>query len=311
LWLCSGCGRDEGGADCAEPPPSVKPAARPDPSGPSGTQVGTPLTGHTDWVLGVAVTPDDRQIVTVGADGTIRIWDRVSGAQVAGTALGVAVRSAPLDEVTSDEESAEDRLDITPDVHTVGALAAAVSTEPPLSIALLGDWGTGKSTFMRQMSDRIQQLADLSHNNPGLSLFAANVRQVRFNAWHYSDDQVWVGLVDHLFQTLADTDISDARAPEEVRRQQSRLEAALAEKQARRQRLARAWQDKSSGQPTWSRLPQAGWVLVTMAAADLRRELGRNVQWFWAVAAAVTVGGWPRSWYGATSAPRSGPSSLP
>jgi len=68
----------------------------------------------------------------------------------------------------------EDRLDITPDVHTVDALATAVSTEPPLSIALLGDWGTGKSTFMRQMSDRIQQLADLSHNNPGLSLFAAN-----------------------------------------------------------------------------------------------------------------------------------------
>jgi polynucleotide 5'-kinase involved in rRNA processing len=74
----------------------------------------------------------------------------------------------------SDEESVEDRLDITPDVHTVDALATAVSTEPPLSIALLGDWGTGKSTFMRQMSDRIQQLADLSHNNPGLSLFAAN-----------------------------------------------------------------------------------------------------------------------------------------
>lgn len=61
----------------------------------------------------------------------------------------------PLAEVTSDEESAEDRLGITPDVHIVSALAAAVSTEPPLSIALLGDWGTGKSTFMRQMSDRI------------------------------------------------------------------------------------------------------------------------------------------------------------
>src|SRR5918997_2519995 len=112
-----------------------------------------------------------------------------------------------------------------------------------------GDWGTGKSTFMRLMSDRIQQLAALSCNNPGLSLFAANVRQVRFNAWHYSDDQVWVGLVDHLFQALVGTDVSDLREPEEVRREQSRLEAALAEKQARRQRLARARQDKDSGKP--------------------------------------------------------------
>lgn len=192
--------------------------------------------------------------------------------------------------MTSDEESAEDRLDITPDVHTIGALAAAVSTEPPLSIALLGDWGTGKSTFMRQMSERIQQLADLSRNNPGLSLFAANVRQVRFNAWHYSDDQVWVGLVDHLFQTLAGTDVSDPGASEEVRRQQSQLEAALADKQARRQRLARARQDKSSEEPGWSRLPLAGWMLVTMAAADLQRELVRNTRRLWAVAAAVTVG---------------------
>jgi hypothetical protein len=122
---------------------------------------------------------------------------------------------------------------------------------------------------MRLMSDRIQQLAALSCNNPGLSLFAANVRQVRFNAWHYSDDQVWVGLVDHLFQALVGTDVSDLREPEEVRREQSRLEAALAEKQARRQRLARARQDKDSGKPRWSRLPLTGWVLVTMVIADL------------------------------------------
>ncbi len=247
-----------------------------------------PPSAATGPVWAVAVTPDGTQIITAGRDGTIRIWDRVSGAQVAGTALGVAARSAPLAEVTSDEESAEDRLDVTPDVHTLAALAAAVSTEPPLSIALLGDWGTGKSTFMRQMSDRIQHLADLSRNNPGLSLFAANVRQVRFNAWHYSDDQVWIGLVDHLFQTLARTDVSDARAPEEVQQQRDRLQAALAEKRARQQQLARARQDNDSEKLRWSRLPAVGRVLVTMALTDLWRELRRTARWLW-VAAAVLV----------------------
>lgn len=93
-----------------------------------------------------------------------------------------------------------------------------------------------------------------------------------------------------LFQTLAGTDVSDPRAAEEVARQQSQLKAALAEKKARRQRLARARQDKGSGQPGWSRLPLAGWVLVTMAAADLRRELRRNARRLWAVAVAVAVG---------------------
>ena len=150
----------------------------------------------------MAVTPDGTQIITAGDDRSIQVWDRASGTQVAGTTLGGAPKSTPLAEVTSDEESSDDRLNIETDVHTVAALAAAVSTEPPLSIALLGDWGTGKSTFMRQISDRVQRLADLSRNNPGLSLYAANVRQVRFNAWHYSDESVWVGLVEHLSTAL-------------------------------------------------------------------------------------------------------------
>jgi WD40 repeat protein len=34
------------------------------------------------WVNAVAVTQDGTQIVTAGADGTARIWDRVSGTQV-------------------------------------------------------------------------------------------------------------------------------------------------------------------------------------------------------------------------------------
>lgn len=42
-------------------------------------------------------------------------------------------------------------------------------------------------------------------------MFASNVRQVRFNAWDYSDDQLWSGLVDHLFRALAvDPDSSSA-----------------------------------------------------------------------------------------------------
>ncbi|MGH3568259.1 MAG: P-loop NTPase fold protein [Pseudonocardia sp.] len=255
----------------------------------SGQQVGAALTGHTRSVWAVAVTPDGAQIVTGGADGTIRIWDRASGQQVAGTALGVAARSAPLAEVSSDEESAEDRLDITPDVHTVAALAAAVSTEPPLSIALLGDWGTGKSTFMRQMSDRIQQLADLPQHNPGLSQFAAKVRQVRFNAWHYSDDQVWVGLVDHLFQTLAETDVSDLRPPEEVRRVRSRLEADLADKQARRQRLAPAGRDGEPGEAGWLRLPEQLSLRATTLARDVGQELRRNARRLWASVALIAA----------------------
>ena len=98
---------------------------------------------------------------------------------------------------------------ITGDVDRLAALAAAVSTAPPLSVALLGDWGSGKSSFMLQMQSRITQLAALSRNNLGRSAFAASVRQVRFNAWHYSDEQVWTGLVEELFRALAEPDQPD------------------------------------------------------------------------------------------------------
>ena len=67
---------------------------------------------------------------------------------------------------------------------------------------VLVDWGVGKSSFMMQMQNEINRLSTLSRNNPGASAYLANVRQVRFNAWHYSDDHVWAGIVEKLFEDL-------------------------------------------------------------------------------------------------------------
>jgi len=106
--------------------------------------------------------------------------------------------------VVTDAESAEDLLGVTRDVEGIAALLAALGTTPPLSIVLLGDWGSGKSSFMRQVMVQVEALAEASARVPRESAYAAHVRQVRFNAWHYSDDHLWVGLVEHLFRELAD-----------------------------------------------------------------------------------------------------------
>jgi predicted KAP-like P-loop ATPase len=82
-------------------------------------------------------------------------------------------------------------------------LIAATETRPPLAIALIGDWGAGKSSVMLQMEAHISVLVGRAQNNPGLTAWAESVRQVRFNAWHYSDDQLWAGLVSRLFEMLA------------------------------------------------------------------------------------------------------------
>ncbi|WP_405719712.1 translation initiation factor IF-2 N-terminal domain-containing protein [Streptomyces sp. NBC_01537] len=189
------------------------------------------LTGHTGPVVSMAFSPDGTTLASTGDDGTIRTWDPATGQQQAGTGFDEALRFLrPLPGLHSDTSSSDDLLNNAADVEMLARLAAARDTRPPLAIALLGAWGAGKSSFMDQMRRQVAQLADLSANNPGRSAFASEVRQIRFNAWHYSDDHLWAGLIEHLFQSLAEAPGQEAVAsdPATVRAERERLITRLA-----------------------------------------------------------------------------------
>lgn len=191
-------------------------------------------------VQSVVFAPDGATLAS-GGDTTIRIWNPRNGSQVDGTGFGAPRRiGRPLAGVRSDAPSADDLIGATSDVETLADLIAAIETSPPLAIALIGDWGAGKSSVMLQIQRRIDVLAEMSRNNPGLSVFAANVRQVRFNAWDYSDDQLWSGLVDHLFRALAaDPDSSSGLSdPAAVQVERVALRRELAERETEEQRLS-------------------------------------------------------------------------
>jgi WD40 repeat protein len=162
------------------------------------------IAGHTGQANDVAWSPDGNTIASTGADGNIRFWNPRSGMQVNGTGFGKArVPDRPLAGVRSDSPSATDLLGMSEDVAMLAELIAATETRPPLAVALIGDWGAGKSSVMLQMEKHVGELAKRARNNPGLTAWAETVRQVRFNAWHYSDEQLWAGLVSHLFDVLA------------------------------------------------------------------------------------------------------------
>lgn len=105
----------------------------------------------------------------------------------------------------ADEWNGRDLLGITRDVNALASLVAAYKIEPPLSIGLFGDWGSGKSHFMRQMKKRVETLSRHARESglPQRDLgYYKNIVQIEFNAWHYIEGNLWASLVDHIFANL-------------------------------------------------------------------------------------------------------------
>ena len=98
-----------------------------------------------------------------------------------------------------------DRLRTADDVEMLVAVLLARQTPLPLAIGLFGEWGGGKSFFMALMEELVDELADRAGKGkePESALFCRNVAQVRFNAWHYSDTNLWASLAYRIFEGLA------------------------------------------------------------------------------------------------------------
>lgn len=102
--------------------------------------------------------------------------------------------------LVSDADSGTDYLEISKDVNAFARVMAAKSFEPPLAIALLGKWGSGKSFFMRKLKEGIQ---NLSEENPEKQ-FCEGIAHVHFNAWSYMDANLWACFVTRIFESLDD-----------------------------------------------------------------------------------------------------------
>ena len=109
-----------------------------------------------------------------------------------------------LPPVINDTHEAPDLLGIDPEVTAFARLAVSKRIEPPLSIGMFGDWGSGKSFFMEKIKAKIDGLARRAEDpaDPSHALLHHRVPQIRFNAWHYIETNLWASLVEFIFAEL-------------------------------------------------------------------------------------------------------------
>ena len=195
------------------------------------------LTGHTDWVQALAWGQlGDRPVLASGSDDhTMRLWVPV-----------IELVQDRLPGYRSDDPDDPDQLNRDAEAAALAEMITALSVSPPLAIGLFGDWGEGKTHFLRRIDDHVNKLASVARSDPGDRLTYSAVRQVRFNAWHYAETDLWASLVAELFSQMAAATPADPGKPANrglEERRQSRLAAEIAARRQLPERL-RAAQDR-------------------------------------------------------------------
>jgi len=100
------------------------------------------------------------------------------------------------------QEGQKDVLGAEREAQAFAALALSPSFIPPLAVGVFGEWGSGKSFFMRLAHENIKRLSDQAREQGATASLLGRVVQIRFNAWHYVDTNLWASLVDHIFTEL-------------------------------------------------------------------------------------------------------------
>ena len=185
-----------------------------------------------------------------------------------------------------------DLIDVDRDAQALAQLIVSTKLEPPLAIGLFGAWGSGKSFVLNRIEAEVKRRTASPPSG-----YLADVRVVRFNAWHYSETNLWASLVELVLQEILrpkgsnipavvapEVEVADSAATEASREVQS-SELLVDEKgrqllrQSRRARLIRN---------LWLSLFGAIAVLALLLLLLLITGTARDV-WLWTVGLLAVV----------------------
>lgn len=116
----------------------------------------------------------------------------------------------PVDDVLKDgqEDAAlPDNLELAARLSAIFDILRHKDTRCPLTVAIYGDWGTGKTSAMQWLSGKLtewnQQNAQHEHGHP-------NVHPVWFEPWKYhTKEDVWRGIISEVILSLFTVNFHD------------------------------------------------------------------------------------------------------
>jgi hypothetical protein len=123
-------------------------------------------------------------------------------------------------------DEGDDKLGIGAEAAAFARLILDKDVQPPLSIGLLGDWGSGKSFFIEQIKKSVAAFRE--EGRPELH---RHVVEIEFNAWHASDANLWASLITEIFDRIWDSvrppEGTGAEAREALRRRVEEARGAV------------------------------------------------------------------------------------
>lgn len=122
-------------------------------------------------------------------------------------------------------EEVPDHLNVEAIARRFAELIVLRETRLPLAIGLFGNWGSGKSHFMNLVDRNIQTLAQ--DGTRSRDVWCGKVVPIYFNAWHYSDANLWASLVTEVFDALFEhLQKAEGKSTEELAYLEKRLREA-------------------------------------------------------------------------------------
>jgi hypothetical protein len=172
-------------------------------------------------------TPLHITLVVVDVDAETLAKRRFSGFEGPSTVFVPPSQPHFTNDAVNDA-SAKDCLGIEAEARTFARLLASRGVTLPLAIGLFGNWGSGKSFFMKLIRQQMESIAD-EEGAGATKVYCAHVAHITFNAWHYLDSNLWASLALRIFEGVA-AKLSDSKPEEPPTREAARTRRALAEK---------------------------------------------------------------------------------